>query len=113
MTAGDRPDPIRATLVAILQQLNRVESIHEGQAREQSLELEEVERLLHRFWAVENERVKVPLALGLLVRNGLVEVQASGSRPPKRREPGHVRYHITAEGKRFLVEALAKADRIQ
>jgi hypothetical protein len=113
MPSGERPDPVRATLVAVLQQLNRVESIHEGQARDQALELEELERLLHRFWAVENDRVKVPLALGLLLRNGLVEVQAGGNRPPKRREPGHVCYRITAEGKRFLVDALARADRIQ
>jgi len=113
MPSGERPDPVRATLVAILQQLNRIESLHEGQARDQALELAELERLLHRFWAVENDRVKVPLALGLLLRNGLVEVQTVGGRPPKRREPGLVRYHITAEGKRFLVDALAKADRIQ
>jgi len=113
MPSGERPDPVRATLVAILQQLNRMESMHEGQVREQSLELAELERLLNRFWAVENDRVKVPLALGLLVRNGLVEVQTAGNRPPKRREPGLVRYHITVDGKRFLIDALAKADRIQ
>jgi hypothetical protein len=113
MASGERPDPVRATLVAILQQLNRMEAVHEGQAREQALELAEIERLLNRFWAVENDRVKVPLALGLLVRNGLVEVRADGSRVPKHREPMHVRYHITAEGKRFLVDAMAKADRIQ
>jgi hypothetical protein len=113
MPSGERPNPVRATLVAILQQLNRMESLHEGQVREQTLELEDLERLLQHFWAVENDRVKVPLALGLLVRNGLVEVETGISRPPKRREPGHVRYHITAEGKRFLVDALAKADRIQ
>jgi hypothetical protein len=113
MPSADRPDPVRATLVVILQQLNRSESIHEGRPRDQALELADLERLLQRFWAVESDGVKVPLALGLLVRNGLVEVQVGTSRPPKGREPGRVRYHITADGKRFLVDALARADRIQ
>ncbi len=105
---GD-PDPVRATLVAILQQLNRAESINEGRTRDQSLELNEVERLLDDFWAVHREQVKIPLALGLLVRNGLVEAKlddppASGAR--------RAQYRITAEGKAFLVEALQKTDRI-
>jgi hypothetical protein len=113
MASGDRPDPVRATLVAILQQLNRSESIHEGRAHDQALELSDVERLLQRFWAVENDGVKVALALGLLLRNGLVEVQTAASRPAKSRQSSRARYRITAEGKRFLVEALAKADRIQ
>lgn len=113
MPSGDRPDPVRATLVAILQQLNRTESIHEGHAGDQALELSDLERLLHRFWAVESDGVKVPLALGLLLRNGLVEVQSGTSRPPKNRGPVRVRYRITADGKRFLIDALAKADRIQ
>lgn len=112
MPSGDRPDPVRATLVAILQQLNRSESMHEGQAHQQALELPDLERLLQRFWAVENDGVKVPLALGLLLRNGLVEVQSGGVRSPKSREHVRVRYRITADGKRFLVDALAKADRI-
>jgi hypothetical protein len=113
MPSGDRPDPVRATLLVILQQLNRTESMHEGRPRDQALELPDLERLLQRFWAVESNGVKVPLALGLLVRNGLVEVQAGPSRPSTNRERAPVRYHITADGKRFLVDTLAKADRIQ
>ena len=110
MTSADGdPDPVRATLVAILQQLNRAESINEGRTRDQALELPEVERLLDDFWAVHREQVKIPLALGLLVRNGLVEAKLD--------EPGttgarRAQYRITAEGKAFLVEALAKTDRI-
>lgn len=99
--------------MAILQQLNRVESMHEGQARDQVLELADIERLLNRFWAIEKDHVKIPLVLGLLVRNGLVEVQGGGSLSPKAREAPRARYHITTEGKRFLVEALQRADRIQ
>ncbi len=112
MPGAERPDPIRATLVAILQQLNRAESIHEGRTGDQMLELPDLERLLHRFWAVENDHVKVPLALGLLVRNGLVEVVGGSGYPGKAKAPGRVRYRITAEGKRFLVEAQERSDRI-
>jgi len=112
MGTGERADPVRSTLVAILQQLNRAESLHEGHAHEQVLELADLERRLHRFWAVEEDHVKVPLALGLLVRNGLVEVQGGASFPARNREKSRVRYHITAEGKKFLVESLEKSDRI-
>jgi hypothetical protein len=112
MPKGERSDPVRSTLVAILQQLNRAESLHEGHERDQVLELLELERLLDRFWAVEHDHVKIPLALGMLVRNGLVEVQGGANFPSKSREPGPVGYHITAEGKKFLVEALEKSDRI-
>ena len=112
MGTRERSDPVRSTLVAILQQLNRAESIHEGETREQVLELLEIERLLDRFWAVEHDEVKVPLALGLLVRNGLVEVRGGSGFTPAHREPAKVGYHITPEGKKFLVEAMEKSDRI-
>jgi hypothetical protein len=114
MPSGDGPDPVRATLVAILQQLNRAESVHEGRARDQALALADLERLLAKFWAIDQQLVKVPLALGLLVRNGMVEVQASGafasaahSRPATK-----AHYRITAGGKQFLVDNLEKSDRI-
>ena len=105
------PDPVRSTLVALLQQLNRAESINEGRAHEQTLELDEMERLLSRFWAVEQGRVKVPLALGLLVRNGLVEAHVPAGRPPNGSAPRAV-YQITAEGKAFLVDVQKTSERI-
>jgi|SRR5271170_6165597 len=116
MPTGDAPDPVRATLVAILQQLNRVESLHEGRERDQALALADLERLLAKFWAIEQDLVKVPLALGLLVRNGMVEVSSGGiystasSRGPRTAAKAH--YRITAGGKQFLVENLQKSDRI-
>ena len=112
MSMRERPDPVRATLVAVLQQLNRVESMHEGQTHDQTLELPDIERLLHRFWAVEEDHVKIPLVLGLLVRNGLVEALGGASYPAKGGAPSRVRYHITAEGKRFLVDSVQDSDRI-
>jgi hypothetical protein len=115
MPTGDAPDPVRATLVAILQQLNRAESLHEGRERDQSLALADLERMLSKFWAIDQDLVKVPLALGLLVRNGMVEVHSGGNyataKPgPKPASKAH--YRITAGGKQFLVENLQKSDRI-
>lgn len=115
MPTGDAPDPVRATLVAILQQLNRVESMHEGRERDQALELVDLERLLAKFWAIEQEQVKVSLALGLLVRNGMVEATAAGNYGATKSAPrsaAKAHYRITAGGKQFLVENLAKSDRI-
>jgi len=107
MVEGGAPDPVRATFVAILQQLNRAESIHEGTHHEQALQLDELEHALRRFWAVDEKRVKLPLALGLLVRNGLVRAELVGGRTG-----GKPRYRITSEGKQFLVGAVTKSERI-
>jgi hypothetical protein len=115
MPIGEAPDPVRATLVAILQQLNRVESMHEGQSRDQALALADIERMLGKFWAIEQDLVKVPLALGLLVRNGMVEVSSAGNYPSSNkgiRTSPKAHYRITAGGKQFLVENLQKSDRI-
>jgi len=112
MGNAEAPDPVRATFVAILQQLNRAESIHEGQHHEQALYLDELERALRRFWAVDEQRVKLPHALGLLLRNGLVRAEVDGGRGSHGSSGGRPRYRITSEGKQFLVEALLKADRI-
>lgn len=115
MPSGDPPDPVRATLVAILQQLNRVESLHEGREKDQALELGDLERMLSKFWAIDQGLVKVALALGLLVRNGMVEVQSAGNYTPSARGPhraARTHYRITAGGKQFLIENLQKSERI-
>jgi len=105
-------DPVRATLVAILQQLNRAESIHEGRERDQALALDELEHALRRFWAIDEEKVRLPLALGLLVRNGLVHAEVGGGGSVRGRKAGPAKYRITSHGKQFLVEALERTDRI-
>jgi hypothetical protein len=112
MAEEARTDPVRATFVAILQQLNRAESIHEGRDHEQALALDDLERTLRKFWAVEDGQVKLALALGLLVRNRLVRVELRPAGPKPDRGAGRARYRITAEGKQFLIEALQKDDRI-
>jgi len=109
----EQRDPVRATLIAILQQLNRVESIHEGREDRQTLELKEVERLLSDFWVIKHDHVKISLALGLLIRNGMVEAQAGEPASAPSRTPTPASYRITSEGKRFLVESSHQADRIR
>lgn len=106
------PDPARATLLAILRQLNQADSAHEGQRAEQSLELNELESRLSDFWAVKQGTVPVSLAVGLLLRNGLVAVPGSDDYSWQRQRAVAERYQITAEGKKFLVDAIETADRI-
>lgn len=105
-------DPVRATLVAILRQLNQAESTHEGKKEEQALELAEVERRLSDFWGVEKGNVKVSLALGLLLRNGFVAAPGDGQYSWQRQRAVAQRYQITSEGKKFLKEAIETSDRI-
>jgi hypothetical protein len=112
MSTPSSPDPVRATLIAILQQLNQVESTNEGKSAEQALELGELENRLHDFWAVSRGSVKISLALGLLVRNGMVGAQTSTSYSWQRQRGVAARYQITAEGKKFLVQTLEKSERI-
>lgn len=112
MVGGERPDPVRATLLAILQQLNRAESINEGVERDRALEVQDLQRLLRGFWAVEHDGVKLPIALGLLLRNGMVRPQAPSGGGRGAPPAGKMRYRITPEGKQFLVEAQVKTDRI-
>ncbi len=115
MRDGGAPDPVRATLVAILQQLNRAESLHEGRVREQVLALADLERMLANFWAIDQGHVKVSLALGLLVLNGMVEVEAGEDRRASKTAPrglARAHYRITTIGKLFLIDSVQKSDRI-
>jgi len=112
-SAEAKPDPVRSTLIAVLQQLNRAESMHEGHEHRQTLELREIERLLSDFWAIKLDQVKVPLVLGLLVRNGMVDVQAGAPGASPARGLAPAAYRITTEGKRFLVESSKQIDRIR
>ena len=105
-------DPVRATLVAILKQLNQASSKHEGASAEQALELAELERRLEDFWAVSQGAIRVSLALGLLLRNGLVAAQNQANYSWQRQRAVRQRYLITTEGKKFLVDSLETNDRI-
>jgi hypothetical protein len=109
---GSPQDPVRANLVAILRHLNQAVATHEGSPQEQVLELPEIERRLSDFWAVEQGSIKVSLAVGLLLRNGLVSVADAGAYSWQRQRSARHSYMITPEGKKFLVDAIETSDRI-
>ncbi|MCI4318476.1 MAG: hypothetical protein L3J96_08055 [Thermoplasmata archaeon] len=105
-------DPVRATLIEILKQLNSADAKHEGARIEQALELAEIKDRLDDFWGVTKGQVKIQLAVGLLLRNGLVTVQSPGDYSWQRQRTSGHRYAITAEGKKFLVGAIQTSERI-
>ena len=108
-----RQDPIRATLLAVLRQLNQSEAHHEGHEQDQAMELAEIENRLSDFWAVKQGKIKIPLAVGLLLRNRMVETRADAKESWQRQRQVQQRYQITVEGKRFLTEALTSESRIK
>ena len=112
MPETPKADPVRATLLAILKQLNQAETVHEGALNDQALELPEIERRLSDFWAIDNGSVKVGLALGLLLRNGLVAAANGTEYSWQRQRSVAQRYQITPEGKKFLVDSIQTSDRI-
>ena len=113
MVAPSRPDPVRETLIDILRQLNQAESRHEGKAPEQALELAEIELRLDPQRIARAKGITVPLALGLLLRNGLVRAIGTPDYSWQRQRKARQRYQITTEGKRFLVDALESSDRVR
>lgn len=105
-------DPVRATILAILKQLNQADVQNTGTMEQPALELAELETRLKEFWAVGDGSVKVALAVGLLLRNGLVETRADKDYSWQRGRTISQRYSITAEGKRFLVDSIEQSGRI-
>lgn len=96
----------------MLRQLNQSEAHHEGQEHEQAMELAELETRLSDFWAVKQGKIKVPFALGLLLRNKMVETRADPKESWQRQRRVQQRYQITVEGKRFLTDSLSSQSRI-
>jgi hypothetical protein len=103
---------VRVAILAILKQLNQAETVHEGRSAEQAVEFDELERRLNGSISPNNGRAKLALALGLLVRNGLCRAEADPDYSWQRQRPACRRFRITAEGKRFLVQAIDTSDRI-
>jgi hypothetical protein len=112
MPAPPDSDPIRATLLAILKQLNQAESQQTATMTIPALELSELEDRLKGFWAVGDGSVTVSLALGLLLRNGLVGTRADQEFSWQRGRDVAQRYNITTDGKKFLVDSIGKSERI-
>jgi hypothetical protein len=77
------------------------------------MELTEIETALLDFWAVKQGRVKVPLAVGLLLRNAMIATRRDASYSWQRQRGVTQRYQITTEGKKFLTEAVQRDERIR
>jgi hypothetical protein len=112
MPAPTEGDPVRATLLAILKQLNQADSQQSGTVTIPALELSELELRLRDFWAVGDGSVTVSLAVGLLLRNGLVASLSDQEFSWQRGRDVAQRYNITPDGKKFLVDSLGKSERI-
>jgi hypothetical protein len=112
MGAPGAPDPARATLIEILRQLNQAEEVNAGKAGEQSLELKELEDRLSDLPPVKQGSVKVALAVGLLLRNGMLTVDVASDYSWQRQRAVAQRYRISPEGKKFLVDTIENSSRI-
>ena len=105
-------DPVRVTLLAVLRQLNRADAHQDAEMKDPALELAEIESRLKEFGPVGTGSVKVSLAVGLLLRNGMVTARSDPGYSWQRGRDVAQRYQITTEGKRFLVDSLESSDRI-
>lgn len=106
-------DPMRATFLAILRQLNQADVQHDSASPDQSLELAEIERRLSDFTPVLSGSVKVARALGLLLMNRLVAANADPEFSWQRGRTVAQRYQITPLGKQFLLENIERKDRVE
>jgi hypothetical protein len=102
-------DPVRVTLLAILEELDHPRTVHRTPTPAPALELCELEERLSDFRPVESGSVQVALALGLLVRSGLVQARGTGPGAWQPQRAAHQLYQITPEGRKYLVEGLATA----
>jgi hypothetical protein len=113
MAVSAKPDPVRETLLEILRQLNQAETRNEGVAIEQALELNEIETRLAKSRNGDTGAISVSLAVGLLLRNGLVKAGNATDYSWQRQRGVRQRYQITSEGKKFLVEAVENSSRVR
>lgn len=105
-------EPMRATFVELLRKLNRADQEDTAGGPDCALELGEIERGLGEFPAVKDGSVRVSVALGLLLRNGLVEAERGSEYSWQRQRTIARRYRITTSGKKFLLEQIDRADRV-
>jgi hypothetical protein len=102
---------MRATLIEILRQLNQAEAEMDRED-EKGLELPEVEFRLRDHWTVRQARTNVARAMGLLLKNRMIQLVPGGVYSwTRQRNVGRL-YRITADGKAFLLQSSQSRDRI-
>ncbi|MDE1820556.1 MAG: hypothetical protein KGJ23_09220 [Euryarchaeota archaeon] len=107
---GEPADPTRAALVEVLRLLNQAESFHDE--REKGLELDEISTMTLEHWSVQKAGVKVPVIVGLLVRNRMVDHVGGTVRSWTRQRDFGPHYRINGEGKLFLAKFLEDSQRL-
>lgn len=107
---GEPADPTRAALVEILRLLNQAESYHDD--REKGLELDEIVTMTQGHWSVDKARVQVPVVMGLLLRNRMVDHVGGTVRSWTRQRDIGPHYRINGEGKLFLARFLEETQRL-
>lgn len=105
-------DPNRATLIEVLKELNKSEETARD-PNENGLETGEIIDKLVEFWAVKEKKVKVPVILGTLVQNGMVEFVSKKSYSWVRQRDTKDRFRITTDGKEFLKSTIVASNRIR
>jgi hypothetical protein len=105
-------DPVGATLLAILELLRGSEHATGRRPNGPALGLDDLERRLQAAAPGGSKAVPVALALGLLVRQGLVQAQGSERGAWRETDQDRQLYQITPEGRQFLTDARAAAPRL-
>ncbi len=111
-TGRPAEDPLRATFVELLRRLNRADQEDPAQGPDSALELGEIERALGEFPPVRSGAVRIAVALGLLVTNGLVAADRGPEYSWQRQRTVARRYRITTAGKKYLLEQIDRTDRV-
>ena len=107
---GEPQDPTRAALLEILRLLNQAESYHDD--REKGLELDEISTMTQEHWSVQRAGVQVPVVMGLLLRNRMVDHVPGTVRSWTRQRDLGPHYRINGEGKLFLARFLEESQRL-
>lgn len=101
---------MRAALVEILRLLNQAERFDDD--REKGLELQEIQELAADHWSVQKGGIKPAQALGLLIRNKMVDHVGGMVTSWTRGRDFGPHYRINGSGKVFLKEYIDERERV-
>jgi hypothetical protein len=109
----ERPEEVaRAFHDTLLEVLRRLNQSSERRGEVDGLELPEIERALHRYWAHRPDETNLSRAMRLLLENGLVAHESAPRYAWDRRRTLRDRYLITPLGKAYLLRSVIDSGRI-
>jgi hypothetical protein len=106
------PPGVRAIAAAILKDLDRPVVRASESGEEPAVGFDELAARLSGDGSPSTGRAKLAIALGFLVRKGLVRAEADPDFAWKRPQPAVRRFRITAEGRRFLSRSAPAPEQI-